>query len=381
VPTISFRDLAIQRRENDLVAGSFGRGIFVLDDYSPLRTLSESELAKPALLFAPRAAWWYVPKRPFGDSTPGPSDQGAAYFVAPNPPFGAVFTYYLADDLTTRAKKRQEADKPLIEAGKDTPFPPWEELERERREAEPAVELVVRDADGKVVRRLSGATAKGFHRVAWDLRLPAPEAITSKAPPDDGDGPLGALAAPGRYTVSLARRVDGQTAELAHAQPFDVAPLRAGTLPGAPPVDSAAFGARLDALQRRLTAAGTKLDRAVERIELAALALERSHADATLDTELHALRQEIYDLEVALRGEPRKNELSVPQAPTISSRYQAASFGLAFSTYGPTPTHRRSLELAEQELAGFEPRLERVVVERLSALEKKLAAAGAPYTP
>ncbi|MEM9918281.1 MAG: glycosyl hydrolase, partial [Bacteroidota bacterium] len=59
VPTISFRDLAIQRRENDLIGASFGRGFFVLDDYSVLREVSDQELAKEAKLFPTRKAWWY----------------------------------------------------------------------------------------------------------------------------------------------------------------------------------------------------------------------------------------------------------------------------------------------------------------------------------
>ncbi len=123
VPTIAFRDLAIQRRENDLVGASFGRGFYVLDDYSALREATEPALSKEAALFPVRKAWWYVEREPLGE--PGRASQGAAYFTAPNPPFGAVFTYHLADELRSREKARQEKEKPLIEAGKDTPFPGW----------------------------------------------------------------------------------------------------------------------------------------------------------------------------------------------------------------------------------------------------------------
>ena len=91
VPTISFRDLAIQRRENDLVGASFGRSFYILDDFSPLREVSAKQLEQEATLFAPRDAWWYFP-RPHLAFEPGRGDQGAAHFVAPNPPFGAVIT-------------------------------------------------------------------------------------------------------------------------------------------------------------------------------------------------------------------------------------------------------------------------------------------------
>ncbi|MFB3091329.1 MAG: glycosyl hydrolase, partial [Gammaproteobacteria bacterium] len=61
VPTISFRDLAIQRRENDLVVATFGRGFYILDDYSVLRDVSVDQLNKEATLFPTRKAWWYIP--------------------------------------------------------------------------------------------------------------------------------------------------------------------------------------------------------------------------------------------------------------------------------------------------------------------------------
>jgi len=66
VPTISFRDLAIQKRENDLVGASFGRSIYVFDDYSPLRQVSEELLERDAVLFPVKDAWWYIEKRPLG---------------------------------------------------------------------------------------------------------------------------------------------------------------------------------------------------------------------------------------------------------------------------------------------------------------------------
>src|SRR5207253_1377599 len=61
-PTVAFRDLAIHKRENDLVAATFGRGFYVLDDYTPLRHLTAETLAKPAALFPPRKTYVYEEK-------------------------------------------------------------------------------------------------------------------------------------------------------------------------------------------------------------------------------------------------------------------------------------------------------------------------------
>ncbi|MEJ2722446.1 MAG: glycosyl hydrolase, partial [bacterium] len=143
VPTISFRDLAIQRRENDLVGATFGRGFWVFDDYSVLRHVSAEQLRQPATLFPVRKAWWYIERPVVGFSKK--ASQGAAYYTADNPPFGAIFTYYLAEGLKTKKTARQEKEKQLIKNEKNVPFPGWDELESERRQPEPTIWLTVRD--------------------------------------------------------------------------------------------------------------------------------------------------------------------------------------------------------------------------------------------
>jgi len=202
-PTISFRDVTIQRREDDLVAASFGRGFFVVDDISPLRTLSETSLDQEAMLFAGRKALWYIEQHPLAFSEGG--SQGHGFFRAPNPPFGANFTYYLAKDIPSLQEARQEREKPLIKEGKDTPFPGFETITSELRETPPTIWLTVRDADGNVVRRLKGPAKKGFHRVNWDLRFPDASAAVELQ--NEEDEPTGFLASPGEYTVSLSQRV------------------------------------------------------------------------------------------------------------------------------------------------------------------------------
>ena len=63
LPTISVRDITIQRRENDLIAATFGRGYYIVDDISPLREISREMLAKDADLFPTRPAKWFMPVR------------------------------------------------------------------------------------------------------------------------------------------------------------------------------------------------------------------------------------------------------------------------------------------------------------------------------
>jgi hypothetical protein len=193
MPVIPIRDLEIQKRENDLVAASFGRGFFVLDDYSALRHLTDE-----SGLFAPgRKARLYEEigyYRAQGDNV-----------ASPNPPMGALLTYYLRDP-----------------------------------EKEGRLVVTVTDAAGRQIRQFDapGRNA-GLHRAVWDLREsapPAPAAGERRGPAAEGDGDApagrgrggvrqGPLVKPGTYAASLARLLDGVTTPLGKPQPVEVAPL------------------------------------------------------------------------------------------------------------------------------------------------------------
>jgi photosystem II stability/assembly factor-like uncharacterized protein len=189
VPTIPFRDIEVQRRENDLVGASFGRSFFVLDDYSFLREISEDMLNENELvLFGIRKALLYVPARALGSEK---GSQGDGFFTAPNPPSGAVFTYYLKDSLKTLKQSRHEKEGKIRKQGGDNPYPGWDELREEQREESPVITFVIKDAKGNVVNRVTGPASAGFHRVSWNLRY-ASLASTG------GRGPF---VTPGKYTI------------------------------------------------------------------------------------------------------------------------------------------------------------------------------------
>ena len=162
-------------------------------------------------------------------------------------------------------KQRRDREKEIEAKGEDTPYPGWDEIGRETREEAPAILLTVRDASGAVVRRLTGPVEAGFHRVAWDLRYPSPEPWKPKGEASDRwKDTRGFLAAPGIYTVSLARRVDGTVTDLGKRRMFEVAPLRKGTLPGASPDEVAAFSRELSEMERVARGARSAIDDALK---------------------------------------------------------------------------------------------------------------------
>jgi photosystem II stability/assembly factor-like uncharacterized protein len=373
MPTVGIRDLAIQRRENDLVAASFGRGFFILDDYSALRSVSESALNQESLLFPTRKALWYIERFSLGFSEKGSA--GASHYAADNPPFGAVFTYYLKDGLKTLKDVRQAKEKALKKDNKAVSFPGWEAVEAEASQKAPSIWLTVRDNNGNTIRRIKGESKKGFHRTAWDLRYPSPNAVSAVS----GDG-SGSLVAPGTYSVSLSKEVDGVVTELQAPQTFVVEQLRKGSLEGSTPEQAVAFWQELADAQRVASALGQVLSQTTERLPLLEQAIGRSRAaPGGLDAEYVAIRNTLNKLDRQLNGLKAKRAVGEDTAPSINSRLRAVGVGTGRSTYGATPTLRRSLQIAQEEIGIFRAELDRVVTQMIPAFEAKLEAAGAPW--
>jgi photosystem II stability/assembly factor-like uncharacterized protein len=381
MPTIAVRDLEIQRRENDLVVGTFGRGFYVLDDYTPLRGLDEAGLGEPAILFAPRRAPMFMKTYALGYNDK--SFMGDSFFTAPNPPLGAVFTYYLKEGLETRRERRREAEKETFEKGEPIFYPSWEALRAEDREEDPTAILTVRDETGAVVRRVTGPVGKGFHRVAWDLRYPPadPTSLEEQEEEAFSGPPIGPLAVPGTYTVTLAKRVDGALTELAGPASFEIVPALAGTLPEADRAALTAFQRQTARLQRAVLGASEAGGEMAERITLLRkAALDTPDGDPAWLDRLDALEGRLEDLEVALEGDSTIASRSEPTPPAITDRVNQVVFGHWTATSAPTATHRRNYEIAAEAFAPVLAGLHGVEAD-LAALEAEMEAAGAPWTP
>jgi photosystem II stability/assembly factor-like uncharacterized protein len=206
-PTMQARDLHIQRRENDLVVGTFGRGAYILDDYSALRELTAQTLTEDARLLPFRDTYAYEdlghPRAAWGNVT------------TPNPPIGAVFTYTVG--------KPPEGDARLV--------------------------LTITDDGGRQIRRLDLSKSAGINRITWNLRGEPPAgagrggrgggrggAGGAGADPAGGAGdeqptfgrggpPAAPLVAPGRYRATLGRLHGDTVTPIGQPQTFVVMPL------------------------------------------------------------------------------------------------------------------------------------------------------------
>jgi photosystem II stability/assembly factor-like uncharacterized protein len=381
LPTIAVRDLEIQRRENDLVIGTFGRGIWILDDYSSLRTAAENLAAAPSL-FRPRDAWLFVPdpRRGWG----GLGDYGSARYAAKNPPHGAVIDYYLPAGLQTSRQDRRKAEQARAAEGGDNPYPSWDELRAEDREEQPSVILTITDSEGKVVRRIDGPVSKGFHRVAWDMRYPAPDPVDLQPANRDApwqSPPQGPLAIPGNYTISLATRVNGELIDSGQSHSFALRPLSTAGLVAENPEAVLDFQTRTAELVKAVSGAGAAAGEIQSRIDhLQKAVTDTPAASETQAQAVRALNRRLHDFQVLLNGDSslsRRGEI-IPMS--INSRVNNLVRGHWNSRAAVPAGYRTSLEIADSEFRIALQRLESIERD-LTELEFALQAEGAPWTP
>jgi photosystem II stability/assembly factor-like uncharacterized protein len=368
LPTIAVRDLAIQTQENDLAVGTFGRGIYILDDYAPLRALTPEIVKQPSALFPVRRGLLYVQTRKYG--LPGKAFQGAAFYTAANPSFGVTCRYHLKDSIQTRKQKRKKAESEALKAGKTPHYPTKEELRAEAEEEAPVILLTIRDAAGKAVRILEAPATKGMHRLSWDLR-------------EQSAGSSSAIVVvPGKYTVSLSKRVDGVETPLPGKQEFEVVAYQQ---PGEQPIDQQArytFAKKVAQLQQDASSASRVLSDLSGRLdEMKRVADQTPSLDAKWRGKVRALIDEVREIRRVMQGDRVLRRYHQPTPPSLLGRIGYARGSQRTSLAPPTGTQQEAYRIAEKELAGVIQRLSKLAEVEVKQVEKALKEAGAAYIP
>jgi photosystem II stability/assembly factor-like uncharacterized protein len=382
LPTIAVRDIAIHRRENDLVLATFGRGFYVLDDYSPLRDVKAETLAQESNLFPVKNALMYV-----RSSVNLSGSQGASFFTAPNPPYGATITYYMKEPIRTKRQQRQQAEAQAARKDEPIKYPTRQELLAETEEEPPVLLFTISDTEGKVVRRLAAPAIPGIQRVTWDFRYAPPVVQAApQVPPGfegleggfGGQGPQGELAMPGKYSVTMAKRVGGVITPLPGSQSFEVVAEGAEKLTPQDRNILAEFQRRVIKLQRAVTGALDSANTAKTRIGLMKrAALEAPGSNQALLNEVNALDDKIDDVLTALRG---GRELSDIPPPSINQRVNAIVQRIRLSALRPTQSQQEQYDIAADEFKVTLAKLKTLTEVDLAKLDKTLETAGAPWT-
>ena len=365
MPTIPIRDITIQRRENDLVAGSFARGIYILDDISPLR---EYDVTATAKLFPVKTVPWYKPSSRVGS-------QGDAEWIGENPPFGATFTYFMSDKLKSKKDIRKAAEKKGT--GK---FPGWDALEAENLQDGPSIVLVIKDARGNVINTVKGTNKEGFNRVSWNLSYPNKNGERLEEPKSRrGRRRGGIMVTPGEYSVTLMKRVDGLNTVLQGPESFSVEPVFESALPRKSNEVVDSFREAAFAFQQDLTATEITLSTSQKTVDAMLRALNKaSNPSDDLYKRLYATKNTLQAIDKELNGNKIKEEVGERSNPTASEGNSIGWRALG-NTYGPTDEHQAFLSRVQSQLKKVKAKLQPVIESELPALESELKKSGAPW--
>jgi photosystem II stability/assembly factor-like uncharacterized protein len=380
LPTIAVRDIAIQERENDLVLGTLGRGFYVLDDYSALRELTEEMTNLPAKIFPIRTGLQYIPKNPLGGR--GTASQGASLYAAKNPDFGVTFTYYVKDKPKSLKSIRQKNEKEAKKSGEDIKYPTYEEFVAEDNEEKAYLIFVIKDGEGKEVRKLKTGTKKGINRITWDMRYPATSPIKLRQGKvgrysSKSEGPM---VLPGTYTVELYQINNGESTKLSEAVPFEIKALENSSLARQTEMNIV-FKKEIAELQRQFRGSASQLGELENRLTYIEAAIQQyPDADLAWLKEVKDLKTTIHDLKIMMWGDWHKSSRDVETIPSISERISTPLYQTWYSTSDPTATQKEQYEIAKEEYEELKTAINGVKL-RVLALEEKLNDKGVPYTP
>lgn len=379
IPTIPVRDIAIQKRENDLVLATFGRGFFILDDYSPLRILAENHdiLKMDSYTFPIHDALLYL-------QTGGKYGQGATLFTAPNPPFGACFTYFLNESPKTLKQIRKEKEKDLFKNKKPIPQLSYEERNTEDNEEPPYILFSIFDEQGNLVRKINSSPKKGINRLNWDLRYESTYPVNLK---DNKYSPLspsrsGVYAVPGNYKVTAELIVRGESKPLGKPVSFSTVSLNNSTLPAANKADLLVFQKEVAALAGSLTGITREAGERLSDVQKIRQTLLQSHLSTPeMENSARKIESGLRDLLYTISGpEPAASWEEI--TPILLPAEQRMGFltESSFSSTAPvTKSQRDALEILNRQVPQFRDRLASIISE-IEILQKQMSDKGMPWT-
>ncbi|MBK8448918.1 MAG: glycosyl hydrolase [Saprospiraceae bacterium] len=382
LPTIAVRDIEIQRRENDLVLGTFGRGFYVLDDYSPLRTITKENLEKEILLFPIKDSWMYIESTPLG--VRGKGFQGESFFTTANPKVGAVFTYHLKNDIKTLKEKRKEVEAEKAKKKETIYYPSLDSLRMEDVQVAPHLLFTIRDEMNQVVRRLKTAAKKGLNRILWDFRY-APFGPVDLSTFDESfvfsSPEIGYRALPGTYTLSISKFENGIYTDLGVSQTFNVKALNVTSLAVADKKSLDDFSKKLAELRRITSAVDAYRNELVDKLKYFKQAiLETPKLPLEISKQIFDLEKRLHSVNVLMNGDASLAKREFETTPSINGRIGNIVGGLWSTTAAPSQTYIQSYEIAQKQFASIYKEIKNINMD-FEKLEQILETHKSPYTP
>ena len=373
IPTIPIRDLVIQKQQNDLIAASFGRGFFILDDYSFFRGIDEKVVAPAVYLNKPRDGLWYVQKKVLGYSTKG--SQGEGLYQGKNPPFGVTFNYLVNKSLKTLKQKRKEKEKELKD--QNIPFLGWDYLEKEMRETPPKYSLHITNPQGEIVRKYRLKTNKGFHQITWDMKYPSFALVDENSK----GNPSGFLAAPGKYCGQVYEEQQDLNKKIGDSTCFMLVRINKGQLQQKKLEEITREWREVEKFNQRVNLLYHKAEDARKILLSCFNAYQRSSLyNEGLFYKMQRAKSMLDKIDIEMKGYVAKNSVGEKNDYSLSNRIAIVNRGIWNSTYGLTLMQQECFDLAKKTCQNLEDRLKDVLNNRLLVIQKELEKLGAPKT-
>ncbi len=382
LPTIAVRDIAIQRRENDLVLGTFGRGFYILDDYTSLRAIKNTKSEDVAAIYPIRDPLMWEESNPMGLSKK--SFRGHNFFSAENLGPVLTLTYFYNDGYKSLKDKRKEEEKNLVKDLKDTPYPSYNALRAEEYEIAPKLVFIIKDDAGHVVKKILKAPKKGVQRLQWNLRYDYDKPINLKKQeynPWAGNR-IATLVNPGIYTVEMHLLKGSDLSLLTGPQSFNVKALNNTVMPATDRAAKVVFQRDVNALQNKISISGNKVNQIADKLKYIKEAIKvTNHPLEELTKSVLSIEDQLKSVRIALYGDPIKRRLDIDQKLPLSDRIGSIAYRQKYSTAAPTQTHLKSFKIAKSQFESIKIKVDKLYEEDIKALEKLLKDVGAPYTP
>jgi hypothetical protein len=318
----------------------------------------------------------YIPK----DSK---DNQGATYYKADNPAYGATFTTHLKKAPKTLKEMRKQIEDTLFKYGKPIPQPSIEQLRKEAAETEPYLTYVISDGNDNIIRRINSKPQEGISRVNWDLKyssLGFVEVDNFKP----GTVPSGILAAPGNYFVSLSLTYRDTVKELVTKVPFMVKPLNNTSLPATDRKAVEEFYKKIAEMGRIFDGVYNTVNSEKKIVASVMEALQRSSKDIQAEMlTAEKIDKTLDDILFVFHGKKMgaSDEETPPAIVPLMDRYYKIMYGSMISTGDPTKEQLKAYEILIEKLDVVYKQVKEITEKDLPLLFKALDAKGVPATP
>lgn len=382
LPTIAVRDIAIHYQEDDIVLGTFGRSFYILDDYSPLRELTQENLDREAHIFDIADAKMFIEYSRVGSLGGQKGFQGETFFTADNPPVAATIRYYLKESIKTLEQQREEEEMEKFREGEPAYYPSYEEYKAEQEELQPYLLFTITDTEGNVIRELRQPANQGMHEVHWDFHYPDmtqanPDNAGAMSEPDEG-----IMAMPGTYQVTVSKSVAGEITQIAGPESFEVDYLYESDLTPGEQSARVEFQQKVSELSKALNGVQRAISSAQEKLDYYKAALKAmNRSTSELFSQIRTAEDSLRSIRTSLFGDPYRGDLDMDEQATLTSRLGSITYGFNSYTGAPTGSMQRQYEIAADQFGPIYDRLERFLNNQMPAIQRQMDQMNAPWTP